>query len=299
EGKNSDRLPSTLDGEDTRAVTTTAWPPREGASEPDAAAAEPTPGTTPESAPEAQSAPPPDRTVGAEVSPFAADPSADTPTEPAAEPQQEVAAVAPETPPAAAPQDNAEPTTPIAEFTAQGTQQAVLYEEPAQVGEQGEPVPGGVEWSMVRQSIGGADPEPVIRAVAEIPERQITATITVRENQDAALPASHLIEIAFELPEGFQGGGVQNVPGVIMKESEQARGEALRGAAARVSSGLFWIALSETPTDRASNLRLLRERDWIDIPILYENGRRAILTLRKGDDGFTSVNAAIQAWSPG
>ena len=127
----------------------------------------------------------------------------------------------------------------------------------------------------------------------------MTATITVRENQDGALPASHLIEIAFELPDGFEGGGVKNVPGMIMKQNEDARGEALRGAAARVSSGLFWIALSESETDKESNLRLLRERDWIDIPILYENGRRAILTLRKGTDGFQSVNAAIQAWSPG
>ncbi|MEM8662926.1 MAG: hypothetical protein AAGF49_02240 [Pseudomonadota bacterium] len=297
--KNSDRLPSTLDGEDTRAVTTTPWPPRDGAVEaqPDAA-----PTQAPEGATESQAAPPPDRTVGTEVSPFVAEtpapeaaavpdqPPADTP---AAEPQRvETAAVESAPTP---PQD----TGPIAEFTASGTQQAVLYEEAAQVGEQGAAIAGGVEWSMVRQSIGGADPEPVIRATAEIPERQMTATLTVRENQDGALPASHLIEIAFEVPDGFQGGGVKNVPGVIMKENEQSRGEALRGAAARVSSGLFWIALSETASDRASNLALLRERDWIDVPILYENGRRAILTLRKGDDGFQSVNAAIRAWEAG
>ena len=101
------------------------------------------------------------------------------------------------------------------------------------------------------------------------------------------------------MPDAFEGGGVKNVPGIIMKETEEARGEPLRGAAARVSSGLFWIALSEDANDRQSNLRLLSERDWIDIPILYESGRRAILTLRKGSEGFESVEAAIRAWSPG
>ena len=97
------------------------------------------------------------------------------------------------------------------------------------------------------------------------------------------------------LPEGFAGGGIKSVPGLIMKETEQARGEALRGAAARVSNGLFWIALSEDPTDRAMNLRLLRERDWIDIPILYENDRRAILTLRKGN-GDSPLQCACGRW---
>jgi len=300
--KNDDRLPSTLDGEDTRAVTTTPWPPQPAT---DAAPA----------------APAADRTVGGEVTPFAPDGVATDAEEqaaaldegdesadgeeaaagPEAEPETEVAVAeepAPE-PEAAAPPPVPASDTPISEFTPSGSQTAVLYEEAAQAGEKGEAVPGGVEWSMVRQSIGGGDPEPVIRATATVPDRDMTTTVTIRENLDGALPASHLIEIAFDLPEGFAGGEVKNVPGLIMKESEQSRGEALRGAAARVSSGLFWIALSENPVDRENNLRLLRERDWIDIPILYDSGRRAILTLRKGSDGLQSVNAAIQAWSPG
>ncbi|GAB5377662.1 MAG: hypothetical protein AcusKO_41240 [Acuticoccus sp.] len=307
--KNADRLPTTLDGENTRAVTTTTWPPQ-GA---DAAAEAGDGGDGDGETDGATTTTSATRTVGEDVSPFAPQSSATAAEEQAAsvengeapadaEPadaeEETVAALdEPDTTVDAAP-DTA-PDTPLTDITASGTQQAVLYEEAAQAGEAGTAVPGGVEWSMVRESIGGGDPEPIIRATAEIPDRSITATLTMRENVDRALPASHLIEIAFDLPDGFEGGGVKNVPGVIMKQSEEARGEALRGAAARVSSGLFWIALSENPQDQAENLRLLRERDWIDIPILYESGRRAILTLRKGSDGLKSVNAAIQAWSPG
>ncbi|MEM8552154.1 MAG: hypothetical protein AAGF45_07200 [Pseudomonadota bacterium] len=276
--KNADRLPTTVDGEETRTVTTTEWPPRDTG---DSAPAEAQEGTSPA----------PNRTVGGEAAPFVPDDQSATPAE------EQTTAVASATP--TEPEPAQEPSTPITEFTASGTQQAILIEESARAGEPGTAVPGGVEWAMVRQSVGGGEPEPVIRATASIPERNITATITMRENRDGALPASHLIEIAFNLPDGFEGGGVKNVPGVIMKESEQARGEALRGAAARVSAGLFWIALSEADADRETNLRLLRERDWVDIPILYESGRRAILTLRKGRDGFQSVDAAIRAWSPG
>lgn len=288
--KNDDRLPTdgqegrTVDGEETRAVTTT--PIRIGPN-----------GTTraPDQPAAAQAdAPAPDaRTVGTEVSPFTTDPAA-TPAE-----EQTAAVEQPATPTETPPAADAAPSAPIADFTPNESQQAVLYEEAAQAGEQGSAIPGSVQWSMVRQSIGGGDPEPVVRATTEIADRNMTANITIRENRDGALPASHLIEIEFQTNDAFEGGGVKNVPGIIMKETEQSRGEPLRGAAARVSSGLFWIALSEDEADKALNLRLLRERNWIDIPILYESGRRAILTLQKGNDGLQSVNAAIQAWSPG
>lgn len=272
--KSSDRLPALREGENTRTVTTTTvrtTPPPAGDDPAEPAATVP------------------------EASPFAGD-------LPATEAEQQLAVASPtaETPPSAAePAPPAPADEPIGEITAGGSQQAVLYEEALRAGEQGSALEGEVEWSMVRQSVGGGEPEPVVRADATIPERNLNATITIRENRDDALPASHLIEIEIEQTGGEEGAGVKSVPGIIMKETEQSRGEALRGAAARVSSGLFWVALSENEADQAMNLRLLRERDWIDIPILYESGRRAILTLRKGNDGFQSVNAAIKEWSPG
>ena len=251
--KNSDRLPSTLDGEDTRTVTTTTWPPREQG---DAEA-------TPDAQTDAGTAAPlpsADRSVGTEISPFAPD----VPPTPAEEQASDGAGsdesaaadtaeteVAAATPPAEtaseATQSDGTPDTPISEFTPSGTQQAVLYEEAAVAGEKGTAVAGGVEWAMVRESIGGGSPEPIVRATAEIPERNMTATVTVRENLDGALPASHLIEIAFDLPDGFEGGGVKNVPGMIMKQNEDARGEALRG---RGGTGLLGPLLDRVIGER-------------------------------------------------
>jgi hypothetical protein len=281
--KNTDRLPSTVEGEDTRTVTTTPWPPQSEEGDDQSGSgtvrSDPADGGTP-------------RTVGEDVSPFRAD-------EGATAAESQVASVDPaDTETDAAPAEE-DPRDSVARVAVEGNQQAVLYEESAQAGEPGTAVTGEVEWSMVEQSIGGGEPEPVVRANATIPERNINATITIRENRDGGLPASHLIEVAFDVPESFEGGGIKNVPGIIMKQTEQSRGDPLRAAAARVSSGLFWIALSEDPEDRTFNLDLLAERDWIDIPILYESDRRAILTLRKGSEGVQSVDAALQAWNSG
>jgi hypothetical protein len=178
-----------------------------------------------------------------------------------------------------------------------GPSRGILYEEGETAGAKGAALKGDVKWEMVRESIGGAPPEPIVRATIAVPERQATTTIIFRRNRDDALPASHLIEVAFELPVEFPGGGISNLPGLIMKVTENARGDALIGASARVSDGLFWIALSSSETDETHNLELLKDRGWIDLPMLYDNGRRAILTVEKGSDGAAAIDQAITAWA--
>ena len=178
-----------------------------------------------------------------------------------------------------------------------GPSQGILYEEGEVAGSKGAALQGTAKWEMVRESIGGGAPEPIVRATIEVPERAITTTIIIRRNRDEALPASHLVEVAFELPVNFPGGGITNLPGLIMKTTEGSRGDALIGASARVSDGLFWIALSSSESDQKLNLELLRDRGWIDLPMLYNNGRRAILTLAKGSEGAAAIDQAIEAWS--
>ncbi|MEZ5840493.1 MAG: hypothetical protein R3D02_08705 [Hyphomicrobiales bacterium] len=86
------------------------------------------------------------------------------------------------------------------------------------------------------------------------------------------------------------------MPGIILKASEQERGEALRGAAARVADGFFWVALSSGEEDRKRNRELLKTQTWFDIPLMYESGRRAILTLEKGVPGERVFDEAFAAW---
>ena len=133
-------------------------------------------------------------------------------------------------------------------------------------------------------------------ARVEIPDREIVVTLKMDPNRDASFPASHLIEIRFALPSGFDGKSITNVPGLILKESEQARGDPLRGAGARVSENYFWVALRNGDADRTANMKLLGERGWIDLPLLYETGRRAILTLSKAGTGDAAYAAATASW---
>ncbi len=133
-------------------------------------------------------------------------------------------------------------------------QRVVLYEEDPN-DPQGKRYVGSVIWRTETVSPGpGLAPELAVRADVEIPERRITMTWSLRRNTDKALPASHTVEIMFNLPADFPGGGVANVPGILMKQSEQARGTPLAGLAVKVTNGFFLVGLSAVDTDVQRNI---------------------------------------------
>ncbi len=175
-------------------------------------------------------------------------------------------------------------------------QRVVLYEEDAN-NPQGKRFVGSAIWRTETVSPGpGLAPELAVRADIEIPERQMSVTWSLRRNTDQALPASHTIEIMFKLPADFPGGGISNVPGILMKQSEQARGTPLAGLAVKVTTGYFLIGLSAVDADMQRNVQLLKERPWFDIPIVYTNGGRAILAMEKGPPGDRAFAEAFAAW---
>ena len=142
----------------------------------------------------------------------------------------------------------------------------------------------------------GLAPELAVRADITIPDRRMSVTWSLRRNTDKTLPASHTIEIVFTLPSDFPGGGIANVPGVLMKQSEQARGTPLAGLAVKVTNGFFLIGLSAVDADMQRNVQLLKERPWFDIPLVYTNGGRAILAMEKGPPGDRAFAEAFAAW---
>jgi len=172
----------------------------------------------------------------------------------------------------------------------------VLYDEDPS-DPQGKRYVGSALWRTETISPGpGLAPELAIRADIEIPERKLRMTWSLRRNTDKALPASHTIEIMFTLSADFPEGGINNVPGVLMKQNEQARGVPLAGLAVKVTNGYFLIGLSAVDVDLQRNIQLLKERDWFDIPLVYTSGKRAILAMEKGTPGTRAFEEAFRAW---
>ena len=146
------------------------------------------------------------------------------------------------------------------------------------------------------QSDDGAD-EQVIRGEISNPDKELSALITIKRNTDSSLPASHLIEVVFDLPSDFDGGSIDQVRGIVMKQAEADRGTSLVAVQAKITQDYYIVALNELKDALDTNIRLLRESNWIDIPVVYANGRKALITLEKGASGMEVFDLALNAWA--
>jgi hypothetical protein len=175
-------------------------------------------------------------------------------------------------------------------------QRVVLYDEDPS-DPKGKQYVGSVIWrtEQIKPS-AGQKADVAVRADVDIPDRKFKMTMSFRRNTDSSLPASHTAELTFILPPDFSGGGVGNVPGILMKSNEQARGTPLAGLAVKVTDGFFLVGLSNVDADRQRNLQLLKERSWFDVPLVYVNQRRAIIAIEKGAPGERAFNDAFAAW---
>lgn len=190
------------------------------------------------------------------------------------------------------PNANAQPAVAVG-------QRAIFYEERTAV-EQGTADQGNVVWSQVEESPGGDKPaEPAIRADVSFPDRDLNLRITIRRNGDETLPASHIIELVFVTPDNFPGGVIEDVLRITFKENEQSAGTPLLGIPAKIADNFFLVALTDGQQEIAANLQLMQGRPWIDIPVVYRTGRRALITMEKGISGEKVFNEVIGAWTKG
>ncbi len=219
---------------------------------------------------------------------------------PAGTPTPDVASPDAATPDAAAPPTGQPaPTQPAQAAQEQSVpvgQKAIFYEERTNVAD-ASAEPGSIVWTLVQESPGGdLPPEPAIRAEATIPGKDVQLRMTIRRNADRTLPASHIVEMIFLTPQGFEGGGIENVLRISLKGSEQEAGSPLLGIPAKIADGFFLIALNDSKPEIDANTRLLRSQSWIDVPVQYKSGRRALFTMEKGIPGAKVFDEALKAW---
>ena len=197
-------------------------------------------------------------------------------------------------PGAAAPQPAETQQTRPADQALPVGQRAIFYEERTSLAE-GTADTGSAVWTLVNESPGNdLPPEPAIRAEVNIPSKNVQLKMTIRRNADTTLPASHIIEMIFL--GNFEGGGIESVLRVALKGSEAAPGNPLIGIPARITDGYFLIALSSSEAERNTNLELLLRQSWLDIPIVYKSGRRALVTVEKGVPVEKVFQEVIQDW---
>jgi hypothetical protein len=174
----------------------------------------------------------------------------------------------------------------VASDPAPSGKRAILYEEDVEDAQE-KRFHGRVDWRTEWSPRPGREPELAIIGEITIPERKVRIIWSLRRTSEE-LPASHAIEIKFEVPPEYSLGQIVNVPGVLARQPEQSVGDRLKGTPVKLSNGFFRIDLSPLDTE---NARLLKERPSFEIPFAYSSGRRGLLTIEKGalgDQAFSS-----------
>jgi len=176
-------------------------------------------------------------------------------------------------------------------------QRAILVEEAAEGSQEVRQSVGKVLWRLDSVPVGPGQPvDAAIRAEVDLAEAGLRADVLIRRNRDTALPASHTIELRFAASERSANGKVRDIAVPEMRTEETQRGTPLLGLAVPVTENLFLIGLSSLPADIARNMDLLRQRNWMMMPIRFSNNKRALLLFEKGTAGDRAVADAMQSW---
>ena len=171
-------------------------------------------------------------------------------------------------------------------------QRAMLYEEdPANPTGEPRAAAGSAVWRLDTD-----DPDdPGIVAQVRVPDMSITMTMTVRRNLDPDLPASHTIELDF-VNDGDEDRNVLDAGLPHLKEDEVVRGAPLAGLTVPISDNFFLIGLSNLRADQQRNRNLLINRNWIELPMRFAGGQRAVIAFDKGMSGQQVIEQAFAAW---
>jgi hypothetical protein len=200
---------------------------------------------------------------------------------------------------AAAPVQPAAPAAPAQPELAVA-QRALLVEENVADPQQPTITNGRALWRLDALNAGQGQPlETVVRATVDMPEAGLSLTMTLRRNTDPAFPASHTIEMVFTAANsGDQNRIVRDVALPQLKSDETTRGIALAGLSVPVKENIFLIGLSDLKGDIDRNTDLLLRRNWIDLPVRFASGQRAVISFEKGVSGDRVLADAFRQWSP-
>jgi hypothetical protein len=154
---------------------------------------------------------------------------------------------------------------------------------------------GNAVWSVLPAAPG--QPSTVaVRVDIDIPDQKMHATMTIRKNADASLPATHTIDLRTTFADGAEIKGIKDMGLPQLRKDDAATGDAVSGVRVKINDSYFLVGLTRSDADAARNLELLATRPWFDFPLLLNDDRIAKLTFSKGDTGDRAIAQALDAW---
>lgn len=155
---------------------------------------------------------------------------------------------------------------------------------------------GRAVWRLVRPGSTPVEAAPPrVEADIDIPEAGLRAEIVFDKNTTPGLLAAYTAEVRFIRQPNSSIEGIDRIGLPEMRDDDMPTGDQLAGSQAKVTDDLFLVGLSGADHG-PGNLRLLRSRRWIDLPVLLPGPREAKLTIEKGTAGENVWDEALALW---
>ena len=157
--------------------------------------------------------------------------------------------------------------------------------------------PGTVVWHVDSVSPGQGQPlETAVKADIDIPDAKLKVTMLMQKNPEPQLPASHTIEFHFLPQPGNTLGNVKqiNVP-EMRKDDDAQTGDPLTGVPVAITENYFLVGLSRGAAE-SQNLRMIMERNWFDVSLLFAPNKLGKITFEKGASGQHVLEDAAKSW---
>jgi hypothetical protein len=154
---------------------------------------------------------------------------------------------------------------------------------------------GAAVWSII-PATPGQPSTLAIRIEIEVPDQKMRATVTIRKNADASLPATHTIDLRATFADGAEIKGIKDMGLPQMRKDDAGTGDAISGVRVKINDSYYLIGLTRSDVDAAHNLDLMATRAWFDFPLLLNDDRIAKLTFAKGEAGDRVMAQALDAW---
>lgn len=164
---------------------------------------------------------------------------------------------------------------------------AVLYEDDASIPE-GRRFEGLARWHDGGEGSG-------TRGYVYIPERALSLTLTLVKGGNQPITARPALEMRFYLRADFPFGGIGNIQGLLTRVAEHTPGIRVPGIVTPDPfHGTFRFEAGTTREEAQRNTQFLQEHAWLSIPIIYNNGGRAVLSIEKRDAGKRTFESTLR-----
>jgi len=155
---------------------------------------------------------------------------------------------------------------------------------------------GTAVWRL--ENVGGPG-QPVgsaIRGDIDIPDAKMKMTLLFQKNNDAALSASHTVNVSFKPLPGSPLGNVKAIGPIQMRRADAQSGEKVVGIPVPITENNFLIGLMRGDRE-GRNIQLLRSLAVLDLPLQLADGRAATINMEKGPAGERIFSDAIDNWA--